>query len=298
MANAPMVLRKMREQYKATGKAVTFNRTRATLRSYISDTIGQFTELYAAVSNVKPLRVEPKRKGRHLSVAEVRELMNKLEPVYRGMVWTCCLTGMRVLSEFIADVWTIDRKRHAIHVRGTKTVRSDRLVPLVEVGLPLIHAMAEYKAFRVSVRKASKRKITLGDFRKTYVHWLELAGVPRSNRKAYMSHGRMDTTDIYELHEVEAFLKEDGEKVAEVRGKRTEEATESQGATFLPSRLMAASGCWWSLPAQVGERLLRVASLPAQPPNRQPHLRTEPRLVLEPKRIVALPQQVAGLTRD
>ncbi len=43
--------------------------------------------------------------------------------------------------------------------------------------------------------------------------WLEGAGIPRTRRKLYMGHGKTDVTDLYERHDVERFLAEDGEKL-------------------------------------------------------------------------------------
>ncbi len=51
------------------------------------------------------------------------------------------------------------------------------------------------------------------DLRKTFVNWLEAAGVPRTRRIMYMGHGKRDVTDLYERHDVERFLAEDGERV-------------------------------------------------------------------------------------
>ena len=56
-------------------------------------------------------------------------------------------------------------------------------------------------------------KVTPYDARRTYANWLEAAGIPRTRRKLYMGHGQTDVTDLYEWHEVEAFIAEDTEKL-------------------------------------------------------------------------------------
>lgn len=210
VADLPVVLRKMRDHY---GKSpVMFNRTRAAVRSYLSDTLGRYDPLYAAVSNIKILKVTTTKRVKHLSVQEVRDLVSLL-PNYGGMVWTCCVTGMRVVSEYLANNWEI--QPNGIHIKGTKTERSDRMIPYVKAGPSLVTARAEYKTFRQAVRKASKRQVKLGDFRKTYLHWCELAGIPRARRKHYAAHAKIDTQDDYEMGEWKSFLKEDAKRLSD-----------------------------------------------------------------------------------
>ena len=48
------------------------------------------------------------------------------------------------------------------------------------------------------------------DLRRTYAHWLELAQIPRTRRKLYLGHSAGDITDLYERHEIDAFLSADG----------------------------------------------------------------------------------------
>ena len=51
------------------------------------------------------------------------------------------------------------------------------------------------------------------DLRRTYSHWMELAAIPRTRRRMYMGHAAKDVTDLYEEHEVTAFLEEDAAKL-------------------------------------------------------------------------------------
>jgi hypothetical protein len=44
---------------------------------------------------------------------------------------------------------------------------------------------------------------------------MELARIPRTRRRMYMGHGAKDVTDLYEEHEVTAFLVEDATKLRE-----------------------------------------------------------------------------------
>jgi len=42
---------------------------------------------------------------------------------------------------------------------------------------------------------------------------LEAASIPRTRRRIYLGHGAGDVTDLYEAHEVAAFLVEDAERL-------------------------------------------------------------------------------------
>lgn len=43
---------------------------------------------------------------------------------------------------------------------------------------------------------------------------MEEAGIPRTRRRLYMGHGAKDVTDLYERHDVMAFLLEDRDRLA------------------------------------------------------------------------------------
>jgi hypothetical protein len=44
---------------------------------------------------------------------------------------------------------------------------------------------------------------------------MEEAGVPRTRRRLYLGHGAKDVTDLYEVHDVTAFLAEDAARLGE-----------------------------------------------------------------------------------
>ena len=49
------------------------------------------------------------------------------------------------------------------------------------------------------------------DFRRTHSFWMESAGISRTRRRLYPGHGPQDVGDLYEGHEITAFLGEDRE---------------------------------------------------------------------------------------
>jgi hypothetical protein len=64
------------------------------------------------------------------------------------------------------------------------------------------------------LRERTNRSIAPYDLRRTYANWLESSGIPRTRRRIYRGHGAQDIGDLYEAHEVEAFLKEDAAKIS------------------------------------------------------------------------------------
>lgn len=54
----------------------------------------------------------------------------------------------------------------------------------------------------------------------TFMHWMELARIPRIRRKLYVGHATVhDVSDLYEEHEVQGFLAEDRERLQRFLGE-------------------------------------------------------------------------------
>ncbi|MDQ2767939.1 MAG: hypothetical protein M3Y30_12385, partial [Gemmatimonadota bacterium] len=56
------------------------------------------------------------------------------------------------------------------------------------------------------------------DLRRSFAFILEAAGVVRTRRRAYMGHGAGNTTALYELHDVAAYLADDARRLREFIG--------------------------------------------------------------------------------
>jgi integrase len=119
------------------------------------------------------------------------------------MAWALVLSGMR-RGEYWGT-WEVLPDRYRI--AGTKTKGSVREVPYLG---PLVKPLVQYQAFRVALSKV-RPGMTPHDFRHTYMHWMELAGISRTRRKLYLGHGTGDVSAIYERHEVDGFLKSDAD---------------------------------------------------------------------------------------
>jgi integrase len=213
VADLPDLLEAWRKKRQADKKAVSFNRAKAHVQSFIRSTLKKSHPLYHAVTGVEVLKVSEKR-GRHpLTVDEflaVYRTMCLSSSKAARIAWVMVNTGMG-WSEYQGR-WNLAPDRVAIF--GTKRKGRNRAVPRIVsfVGMGQREPLS-YKVFRAELAKASGGTVTPYDFRRTYANWLEAAGVPRTRRKMYLGHGASDVTDLYERHEVERFLAEDAERL-------------------------------------------------------------------------------------
>jgi integrase len=204
----PALLRAYRDLAK--GPAM-FNRTRAALLAFTRDTLGKSHVLYTRLRDVRPLR-EVKRAGHPLTVAEVTALAAKLTPAHAEIVWAMAVTGMGPGE--LWGRWQVLSDR--VHIAGTKRAGRVRDVPLL---WPLAPPARAYQAFRRALSTASDEATDPYDLRRSYATWLEAAGIPRTRRRLYLGHGARSVTDLYERHQVEAFLAEDGTRLRSFIGE-------------------------------------------------------------------------------
>lgn len=195
----------------------SFNLLRDAMRAFVRDTLKKNHPLYGAVAAVAPLKAPVKRVPVRLTPDEMRALFPAPETDHvDALAWTMATTGMHQ-----AELWgRWSLKEDRIHVHGTKRAGRDREVPLVlRPAVPRIHR----RTFENKVRERT-RDIVAYQLRGTYSHWMELAQIPRSRRQMYLGHGTKDVTDLYERHEVEAFLAEDARKLREFLGLSPEKS--------------------------------------------------------------------------
>lgn len=97
--------------------------------------------------------------------------------------------------------WSEDGDR--VHVLGTKRETRNRLIP--NLG-ELCRPQRRYRAFQMALAKASHEMVEPYDGRRTFAHWMEMAGIPRTRRRLYMGHAVGDVTDRYEGHDVTPYI--------------------------------------------------------------------------------------------
>ncbi len=202
----PKALKNYRRYCNERDIARMFNLCRATILAYLNNNFGKTHTLYSQVVEVKTLKVKPKRQKPKLSVVEFNALVTALPEEYANIARAMVFTGMRT-NEVFGEWWV---EKDKVVIKGTKTDRSERIVPLIQ---PIFQPTRGHLAFRRQLKKF-RDDLSPYVFRHTYIHWMEMAQVPRSRRMMYMGHsGPKDTTDIYEAHEVETFLREDTERL-------------------------------------------------------------------------------------
>lgn len=206
VSDVPGIIRRYRS--KSAG-AVMFNRVRAAALAFLRDTVGRSHPLYGQVLDVQP-RKEQKREPKPFTVEELVAAAPKLG-AFASCAWAMALTGMGP-GEYWGR-WTAKADRVVIY--GTKRSGRRREIPLAgAIAAP--KGTKDY--FQKLWRKVMDADRVPYDLRHTFATWLEQAGIPRTRRRGYMGHGAKDVTDLYEKHEVTAYLAGDGEKLRAVVG--------------------------------------------------------------------------------
>ena len=183
----------------------SFNLARAAAQAFAKTTQGRTSKLWADITNIEVLKVTPQRLKHPLSLTELDTITNKMPWAYRYMVWDMALTGMGP-SEYWGN-WEAEQFRILVH--GTKRSGRERIVPRIHNPK---QPSVLYPAFRRALRDASNDQVRPYDLRRTYANYLESAGIPRTRRRLYMGHGARDVTDLYEKHEVDAYIVDDAAK--------------------------------------------------------------------------------------
>lgn len=193
----------------------SFNLVRAAALAFVRARLKKNHPLWLACAAVEKRQAKTETLRRPLSVERMRELFptpatNKLDRV----AWAMATTGMHA-DEYWGD-WSIEE--NAVRVLGTKRGGRRRRVPLVLA--PAVPPWKHRRNFEDALRERT-REIVAYDLRRTYAHWMELAQIPRTRRRMYLGHGARDVTDLYEEHEVRAFLVEDAGRLQALLNEAT-----------------------------------------------------------------------------
>jgi hypothetical protein len=225
VAELPTLLGALREQRKSSGEARAFNLTKSAAQAFVRATLKKSHPLYLALGDIDALAVTKKRIAHPFTVLEVDRLCAALVEDAHGGIYEGRGEEAASIARVMAHTsmhaeeywgeWTVMPDR--IHIAGTKRAGRVRDVPR-------LLGVAEYskpehlspKTFALRVARAADRLFaggTVYDLRRAFANWCEAAGVPRTRRKLYLGHAAGDVTDLYERHEVQAFLAEDARKL-------------------------------------------------------------------------------------
>jgi hypothetical protein len=185
---------------------------RSAASGFIRQTLTRSHVLYAQVLAVELVMVKKTKRHRPLTVVEMRAWFpNPQSNDVDAIAWGMATTGMGAKEYWGRWAVLLDRVR----IEGTKTEHRERDVPLVLApSVPRMHR----RTFEDKLRERTARAMTPYDLRRTYSNWMEAAGILRTRRKLYMGHSAGDVTGGYELHEVSAFLAEDGKTLRQFAG--------------------------------------------------------------------------------
>ena len=183
---------------------------RITFFDRLAEIAGEYVKkgnpLYIEVVSLRRLK-EPRTTRTKMTLRDVQEAANALDPKHAAIVWALALTGMRP-KEYWTTPWRVvlpDRVR----IEGSKSAGAFRDVPL-------LGNIVSPSVARVTFRKAFKEKLPqwkVYDLRHAYAGILEESGVPRARRLLYMGRGPKDVQDLYEFREISEYLAADTARI-------------------------------------------------------------------------------------
>jgi hypothetical protein len=191
-----------------------FNIARTAVQAFLRDCVGKRKPLTLAVADIEQLKERKKgRKG--LALADAIAVRDGLGGAAGRVWWSMVLTGMGP-KEYFTDGWQVLADR--VHINGEKTEYRGRDVPLVDYP---VRPEIKRTGFNSAIRRYSiAAGITFNPYqaRKSFTRWMEEARVPRARRVAYLGHSAADVQDAYELYEIDAYLREDAERMRALIG--------------------------------------------------------------------------------
>jgi integrase len=215
VARLASVLEQDKQVHQAKGTRSTFNDRRRLCLQFLRSHVGARHDTYFAVQAVAPFsRKQVKRRsGNPQTPDQIRALVARI-PSQAANIWGMCLTGMRQAEWFAAD-WTLMTDR--VVIPGTKTDNAMRLVPRL---YPLARPFGTYSRHVQILARHTHGDVQPHDFRRTFMCWMEDAGIPRTRRQVYLGHAVQGVTELYERRRsVEPWLTQDAEKMRTFLGE-------------------------------------------------------------------------------
>jgi len=191
VTDLPLILQSYKKsctgKNKEMTKARTFNLARSAVMSYLSKAFNDQDDTWLAVKRVSPF---PKnwrqRTPTHVTTKELLELLTKLTPKYRDVVWAVYTCGFRP-SEYIGD-WSPNADGCSLTIHGTKTAGSVRVCPMP---YPPMRHKIHLRSFEQIMQRATNGEVQPYDLRRSFSRLLvsDEIGIPLWRVRAYMGHG-------------------------------------------------------------------------------------------------------------
>lgn len=206
IADAPAILEKLRDSLGREHPR-SFNLARSHVMAFFRVKFKRNHPLWLACSAVEPRKVPKTTKRTPLTPEQMRNWFPKPETdPLDAIAWGMATTGMHQKEYW--GRW--ETKADRVEIFGTKREGRRRSVPLIMA--PAVPVWRDRRTFEDKLRERTDQ-FTPYDLRRTYANWMESSSIPRTRRKLYLGHGPEDVTDLYEQHEVAAYLAEDAAKL-------------------------------------------------------------------------------------
>jgi hypothetical protein len=192
-------------------KARMFNLVRSTALAFTRSRFKKHHPLWNEIAGIDLLAQKKKLPHYPKTPDELRAVCGRLEPEAAAIAWSMAATGMGP-KEYWVDGWEVESDR--VRIYGEKREGRDRFVPLIK-GVTLAKPTMTVKAFRLALSNADYGRMGIYDLRRSHSNWMESAGIPRTRRRIYRGHGPGDVGDLYEHHEIGAFIADDSLKLSQ-----------------------------------------------------------------------------------
>ena len=205
ITDLPGLLMSYRLKCQRERHAPAFRQTKSIVQAFLRDFFGRSHALYMRVSDIQALKAGPKRKPNPQTPEQARVIREALGN-HGDTWWAMCCTGM-MPDELWAGKWKVGP--NYIHIMGTKREARDRKVP--RIFTPVKPLVRQPTTFSHALTRATDGTVQPYDARRTFSHWLEEAAITRTRIKMYMGHAAKDVTDLYQRHELAAYLESDAD---------------------------------------------------------------------------------------
>ncbi len=214
LADVPELLMAYKFACQRRGHATVFRQTKSIAQAFLRDKLGRNHALYERVTDIRPLKVRGKRKGNPQTPDQARAVREALGK-HGDTWWAMCCTGL-MPDELWGGKWRVGP--NYIHITGTKREARDRKVP--RICTPSKPKVKHPASFNAALTRATNGTVQPYDGRRTFSHWLEEARIQKTRRSMYMGHAAKTVTELYERHELAAYLDSDATLLRQYLGEQ------------------------------------------------------------------------------
>jgi len=209
-------------------KEQTIRKELVLLLQIVDEAGGRLKEDPSVRKFMRKLKSKVTRRANPLSVEEYRTLREKLPSNRREWLDVAVYTGGRMSEIQGLRVEDVDQRKKEVHIRGTKTPGSDRIIPAAPVILELAHGRKRGKlveswancwsGLRDACEAAGIARRSALDLRHTFASWLKNEGVDSLTVAKFMGHTSSYQVDNTYAHLDDSTLRSALDKLPHNRG--------------------------------------------------------------------------------